>query len=166
MNIDTDRLVLVALTCRQLKLWLEDLPALEGELDCCYQAEPLEGDFREIVKGQYARVQQAPLLYWWRSFFFLIRKADRVVIGAADFKDAPSRAGEVEIGYGLGAAFEQQGYMSEAIAAMSNWALCQPEVSCITAETEKHNEPSQRVLTRCGFKKYCEQDTIWWRYSL
>jgi len=166
MKIDTDRLVLVALTCRQLKLWLEDLPVLECELDCCYQAEPLEGDFREIVKMQYARVQQAPHLYWWRSFFFLIRKADGLVIGAADFKDVPSRAGEVEIGYGLGAAFEQQGYMREAIAALSNWALRQPGVSCITAETEKHNGPSQRVLARCGFKKYREQDTIWWRCSL
>jgi hypothetical protein len=38
--------------------------------------------------------------YQYHSFFFLIRKADRVVVGSADFKDAPDENGEVEIVYG------------------------------------------------------------------
>ena len=39
--IQTERLELIPLTARQLKLLVEDLPALEQELNCYYQAEPM-----------------------------------------------------------------------------------------------------------------------------
>ena len=47
----------------------------------------------------------------WHSFFFIIRREDRVVVGSADFKDVPNKDGEVEIGYGLGKEYEHNGYM-------------------------------------------------------
>ena len=53
MMLQTERLELVALTPDQLKLWIENLPALEKELNCSYRAEPMEGFFLEIVRGQY-----------------------------------------------------------------------------------------------------------------
>jgi ribosomal-protein-alanine N-acetyltransferase len=52
--IQTERLELIPLTARQLKLLVEDMPALEQRLNCYYQAEPMAGFFLEIVKGQLA----------------------------------------------------------------------------------------------------------------
>lgn len=45
MIIQTERLELIPLTINQLKLWIEDIPALEKELDCSYKAESMEGFF-------------------------------------------------------------------------------------------------------------------------
>lgn len=160
--IQTERLELIPLNLHQLKLWVEDIRALERELDCSYQAEPLEGFFLDIVKGQLVITEKDPLHYPWHSFWLLIRKADRIVVGSADFKDLPNENGEVEIGYGLGKAFEHNGYMTEAVNAMCHWALEQGVLNII-AETESDSFASQRILEHCGFRKYKEAETCWWR---
>ncbi len=54
----------------------------------------------------------------WHTFWFLIRKTDRIVVGSVVFKDVSGTKQEVEIGYGLGKEFEHNGYMTEAVQAM------------------------------------------------
>lgn len=98
MNIQTERLELVALTPTQLKWWLNDCHRLECELNCLYCAEPMEGLFRRIAAGQLAAAERAPGHYVWHSFWFLIRKSDRAVVGSADFKGLPDSGGLVETG--------------------------------------------------------------------
>ena len=139
------------------------MPRLEEKLNCSYQAEPLEGIFKEIVSGQLEITRQDSENYLWHSFWLLIRKSDNVVVGSADFKNVPDEKGQVEIGYGLGKAFEHEGYMTEAVRAMCSWAKEQEGVSCIIAETEADGFASQRILKRCGFTEYAGNDTIWWR---
>ncbi|KGM97190.1 GNAT family N-acetyltransferase [Clostridium botulinum] len=162
MIIQTERLELIPLSLNQLKLWIEDIITLEKELDCSYKAEPMKGFFLEIVKNQYEITRKDPNNYLWHSFFFLVRKEDRVVVGSADFKDVPNENGEVEIGYGLGKEFEHNGYMTEAVQAMCEWALKQNGVTSVIAETDLDGFASQRILERCGFRKYREEETIWW----
>jgi len=161
--LQTERLELVALTPDQLKLWIENLPALEKELNCSYRAEPMEGFFLEIVRGQYEITRNDCDRYMWHSFFFIIRREDRVVVGSADFKDVPNKDGEVEIGYGLGKEYEHNGYMTEAAKAMCAWASEQTGVSTVLAETDLDGFSSHRVLERCGFKRDHEAETLWWR---
>ncbi|EPY2304461.1 GNAT family N-acetyltransferase [Clostridium sporogenes] len=163
MLIQTERLELIPLTLNQLKLWIEDIYQLEKELDCSYKAESMEGFFLEVVKGQYEITQRDPNNYLWHSFFFLVRKEDRVVVGSADFKDIPNENGEVEIGYGLGKEFEHNGYMTEAVKSMCGWALKQNGVTSVIAETDLEGLASQKILKRCGFKKDKEEETLWWR---
>jgi len=163
MMIETQRLMLYVLDARQIRLWTQDLPALEKELDCSYQAEALEDVFLTIVEGQAVLTEQNSDRYYWHSFWLFIRKSDRVVVGSADFKSGPNINGEVEIGYGLGKAFEGCGYMTEAVSAMCDWALGQDGILHVTAETELNNYPSQHVLQRCGFIETRRNGTLWWK---
>ncbi len=159
--IETERLRIVPLTPPQLALWTEDLPRLEAELACRYDAEPVEGLFRDIVRGQAQKAAQAPRDYLWHTFWFLVRKSDAVVVGAIDFKDVPSPVGEVEIGYGLGKPYEHQGYMTEAVRAFCDWALAQPGVRHVIAETDLDGLASQAILRRCGFAPTTRAETAW-----
>ena len=163
MTLTTERLELQILTGDQLGLWAGDIPALEGELNCTYRAEPMEGSFRTIVEGQREKTRTDPQNAVWHSFWLLIRRSDRIVVGSADFKDVPDEDGCVELGYGLGKEYEGQGYMTEAAKAMGAWALKQPDVNFVVAETERDNLPSQRILTRCGFCPDHGGETLWWR---
>lgn len=163
MILKTERLELVPLLPYQLKLWVENIPKLEKDLNCSYQAEPMEGLFLEIVKGQLEKTEKYSSDYLWHSFCFLVRKSDRVVVGSADFKDIPNTDKEVEIGYGLGKEFEHNGYMTEAVQAMCKWALKQENVSHIIAETDIDGFASQRILQRCGFVEKRREETIWWQ---
>lgn len=162
MKIDTARLEIRLLTAEQLALWLHDLPRLEQELDCRYGAEPLAGDFRTIVEMQHAATAADPANPQWHSFWFIVRKTDRRVVGSAIFKDLPDPEGNVEIGYGLGKDFEHNGYMSEAVEALCGWALQQAGVRHITAETDADGFASQRLLQKCGFREHSRAKTCWW----
>ena len=165
MKIETKRLELIPLTWDQLKLWCYDIKSLEKELNCIYKAEPMEGIFFEIVKGQYEITKNDPQNYLYHTFFFIVRKEDRVVVGSADFKDVPNDKGEIEIGYGLGKEFEHNGYMTEAAEALCKWGLGQDKVTKIIAETEADNIKSHKVLERLGFKKYKSDETLLWELS-
>ncbi|MDO5579950.1 MAG: GNAT family N-acetyltransferase [Planctomycetia bacterium] len=164
-HLETERLYLYPLSSRELLLWVDDLPALEQELDCQYKAEPMEGIFQGIVRSQCTITQEDPEHYLFHTFWFLIQKEDGIVIGSADFKDLPNEKGEVEIGYGLGKEFEHHGYMSEAVEALCAWGLDQEEIKAITAETDPDGWASQRILKRCGFSKYPEKNPCWWILS-
>jgi ribosomal-protein-alanine N-acetyltransferase len=163
MTIETDRLILVSLTPGQLELWMENLPALESELGCFYDSDPMEGSFLGIVKKQLALIKDDEPNYLFYSFWFIIRREGRVVVGSADFKGRPNKDGELEIGYGLGKKYEHHGYMTETVRAMSQWALGQKTVTSVVAETEKDNIASQNVLMHCGFKQYKQARTFWWK---
>ena len=89
MQTDTARLEIRLLTPEQLTLWLDDLPRLERRLECRYRAEPLAGDFRTIVEMQRTATLADAASPQWHSFWFLIRKTDRTVVGSAVFKERP-----------------------------------------------------------------------------
>lgn len=161
--LETDRLELIPLDERQLEICVSDLPSLERELDCNYRAEPMEGPFLAIVKSQLATMKRDFDNYLWYTFWLLKDKGSGVVVGAAAFKGAPDDSGEVEIGYGTGYRFRKKGYMTEAVGKMCEWALRQPGVSAVIAETDRWNSDSHHVLSRCGFEKYKSGETYWWR---
>lgn len=46
----------------------EDIPNLEKDLNCSYPAEPMEGLFLKIVKGQLEKTEKNPNDYLWHSF--------------------------------------------------------------------------------------------------
>lgn len=53
--------------------------------------------------------------------------------------------------------------MTEAVAAMCNWAMQQTGVQHVIAETDLDGLASQRILQRCGFTEYARDTTVWWR---
>jgi len=161
--IETDRLQIMPLKAYQLKLLVEDMSLLEKELNCTYCAEPLDGEFLDIVKVQTIKTENDEANYLYHSFWLIIRKSDRIVLGSACFKNIPNENQEVEIGYGLGKDFENQGYMTEAIQAMCHWAMAQENISHVIAETGIDNPKSENVLKRCGFVRYQQDKGIWWR---
>jgi RimJ/RimL family protein N-acetyltransferase len=163
ITLQTKRLEIIPLAAKQLRLWVEDVQALERELDCIYRAEPIEGIFREIVRGQIHKTESDSANYLYHSFWLIVRKIDCVVVGSCDFKDVPNADCEVEIGYGLGKEFEGNGYMTEAMRAFCKWALTQEGIKNVIAETEVDNPKSENVLKRLGFAPYKQGNTNWWR---
>lgn len=77
-------------------------------------------------------------------------EADGTAVGDLSFKGLGAD-GTVEIGYGVYPDFRGKGYAAEAVEAATGWALAQPGVKRVYAETEPGNTASQRVLEKCGF---------------
>src|SRR4051812_43083630 len=84
------------------------------------------------------------------GFHLVVRHDDGLVIGEIGFV-GPPRHGAVTIGYAIVPAARRQGYATEAVVALTAWAIAQPEVDELRAQTLPDNEPSIRALLRAGF---------------
>jgi RimJ/RimL family protein N-acetyltransferase len=84
------------------------------------------------------------------GFSLIVRSDDGHVIGEIGFVGPPQR-GTVMIGYAIVPSARRQGYATEAIAALSDWALAEADVDEVRAQTLPDNEPSVRALLRAGF---------------
>jgi len=138
---------------------------LEVELNFKCGKEPTGEYFLNILNNQIKIIENDPENYVYLSFWFIIRKEDKRAVGSIDFKNIPTEMKEVEIGYGLEKQFEHNGYMTEAVSAFCKMAFMDDKIETIIAETEVENIASYKVLERCGFKKYKEEGTHWWRLN-
>lgn len=101
--------------------------------------------YREMLRGCLDHLQD-----WdWYAMWFVERK-DGFPVGDLCFKGLQPD-GSVEIGYGIAEENRGHGYATEAVDAVTAWALQHPGVCRVEAETEPTNRASQRVLEKCGF---------------
>lgn len=86
----------------------------------------------------------------WYAPWKMTLKESSQSIGDLCFK-GPVKNHAVEIGYGVQQQYEGNGYTTEALQAMTQWAFGQKDVVFVEAETAPDNKASQRVLEKCNF---------------
>ena len=105
---------------------------------------------------------------WWT--WLPVHKTERTLIGSAGYKGPPDRRGVVEIGYEIALDFRGHGYATELARGLISHAFENPTVNCVIAHTLPQDNPSTKVLKRCGFDKEGElidpEDGPVWQWSL
>lgn len=106
----------------------------------------LVGPYTEMLTLSLRHPEQ----WFWYTAWGLYQNDSGDFVGDLCFKGLPKN-GQPEIGYGISPEFQGQGYATEAIRAACRWALAQPGVAAVEAETEPANAASQAVLRKVGF---------------
>ena len=107
--------------------------------------EVLKAAYTEMLNGCIENPEQ-----WEWYAICMIELKDGTHIGEMCFKGLNSD-GVVEIGYGITEQYQEHGYATEAVKAISAWAFQEPTVTAIEAEIEDKNIASRKVLEKCGF---------------
>jgi ribosomal-protein-alanine N-acetyltransferase len=147
VELTTPRLRLRPLSPAEMQDLLEGQPGdgrrwAEGyPLDGTLVAVAMQADLvrHDVARGGFCHYQ------------VLLRDED-VVIGDVGFHAPPDDLGEVSVGFGIVPAARGRGYAVEALRALLDWALQQPEVRCVHADTDLVNLASQRVLVGAGMR--------------
>ena len=127
---------------------LKIFPAVREQMEAFIASETnveLKKAYTEMLEG----CLQNPDQWEWYAMW-MIELRDGTHIGDLCFKGLGAN-GVVEIGYGIFEEYQGQGCATEAVDAAVNWALQQPGVTRVEAETAPDNHASQRVLEKCGF---------------
>ena len=149
-SLRTDRLLLVPLTLPQLKLCLTNLSALEVELGLSISRDVLSGRVRGAIRKKIEKMTGMDETHHpWQTYWLIIVSDDSFGAGLAGFKGYPDESGSSEIGYGIDPAYQNKGYMSEAVKALVDWALQHPFCNRVTATTVE-NPASRRLLEKLG----------------
>lgn len=142
---------------------------LQSPADVRAMVEAMDAAERAQVSPDWlARVNAATAADPWVHGFSVVLRDGEVTIGAAAFKGPPIE-GAVEIAYGIGADYENQGFATEAATALIDYAFRLPEIRVIRAHTLPECNASTRVLEKCGFEFIGEvvdpEDGLVWRFE-
>ena len=165
-QLKTERLRLLALTRPQLALVLGNPAALEQELDIPFSRQLLADPVPRAINMKLAKMDEvAENLHRWYTYWLIVIAAEPFGAGMAGFKGTPDEDGAVEIGYGIDEAYRRQGYMTEAVRALIDWAFTDPNCHTVTAlGVLRTNIGSNRVLTNAGMRIFREDaETQDWR---
>jgi len=110
---------------------------------------PLNDDASAKFFADY--LEAHPGAVGWVIWYFILQKPRRIVIGNGGFKGTP-HDGTVETGYSIVPEFQSQGYGSEAVGALIEWAFSHPDVRRVIAETLPELDASQALLRKLGFR--------------
>ena len=151
--VTTERLVLVPPFKADYAEWADLRERSRAHL------EPWEPVWPDDVhsKADWARRLKAWHHGWrkGRAYIFLIRRQnDNRLVGGVSITNVrtwPSQA--ANMGYWIGAPYEGNGYMREAVGTLCAWAFEILDLWRIEAGTLPGNERSQRVLTSVGFER-------------
>lgn len=109
------------------------------------------------------QLEADPTLLPWLMRVVMLRAPGESMgemIGHITFHTAPNpeylqsiAPGGVELGYTIYPTFRRQGYATEAVAAMMQWATRQHGVPRFVLSIRPDNLPSQRIAQHFGFRK-------------
>jgi len=112
----------------------------------------MEWFFKKIFDNPEARG-------WLMWYFVSTEKNKRIVVGSGGFTGMPKKDGIVECGYSILEPLHHNGYATEALNGLVNWAFSDVKVKKIVAKTLENNQASKKVLTNNAFR-FAGKDTI------
>ncbi|WP_155396015.1 GNAT family N-acetyltransferase [Methanosarcina mazei] len=149
--IITERLSLVPATVKLYLMELHDRPAFASNLNARVPEEwPPDQITPEVIEEFLGRMRTKDRKIW--SFYWLLHQKSPelpVLIGSGGF--LAHENGTLEIGYSVLPDYQNNGYATEAVRSMREWALSSLGNDCIIANTYPHLKSSIRVLEKNGF---------------
>ncbi|MFF9626307.1 GNAT family N-acetyltransferase [Streptomyces griseosporeus] len=103
--------------------------------------------------GMVVKAYEAGVLRPEWGMFVLVRNEDQLAVGGIGFHGAPDDEARAEVGYDLAPSARGHGYATEALRALSDWALARDDVRTLLAVIDDGNTPSQGVVTRAGYTR-------------
>ena len=166
--IATERLILRPLTYGQLLKYCTCDTSLEAELNLETTSRAISAELKEALEQTILpAMADTRKNYLYSTLWTAILRAENKMIGDLCMVGQPNTAGEIEIGYGTYAAFQNCGYMTEIVGGLIAWCTTQFRIKSILASTNKTNVASFKVLEKNDFVKIGETETAFnWKLEL
>jgi len=149
--IETERLILRQFTiddAEELHAICNQLYVLKWMPDWKISLEERKEWIRWIEK-QYSKATQKTA----RIMLAVTLKSNTKLIGMVGIGNKSEVNNEIEIAYFVSEEYIHNGYISEAVKAMTEWAFNNLKLDYLIAIVEPENILSQRVVEKCGFAK-------------
>ena len=113
-------------------------------------------DFQGPLAWRVPQVKENPEVNKWFVRWAVLRSTQEV-IGSSSFHGAPDINGMMEIGLGVEAAFQGQGFGREILQGMWGWVVTEPGVNTLRYTVSPTNTASIALINSFGFDYMGEQ---------
>jgi len=165
--LESYRLSIIPLSRQQLSNLLNQPDLLASELGFPIAKNMLDANVQRAINMKLDAANRLNEKEWlWKTYWLIKIKDQNLGAGLIGFKGKPDHDGYVEIGYGIDKHVRNQGYMTEAVQLMLNWAFEHPFCKCVTATTVI-NPASERVLNKLNFINVAksEKSSNWYLFK-
>ena len=150
MHLKTRRLTLIPATAALVRAEIEDRAAFFRMLG----VQPVEdwppAELVDVLPFFLEQLKKDTGLVGWLSWYWVRYDGGKgELVGNGGFTGKPVDA-QAEVGYMVREAHRRQGYATEAVQALVDWAF-EAGVETVWAETAVGNVASRRVLEKLGF---------------
>ncbi|PHN03621.1 GNAT family N-acetyltransferase [Flavilitoribacter nigricans] len=172
--IKTPRLRLIPLNAAMLKALGNGRDQLEEILGLqpsgLQISSGMEEEIAEALEFWQNFTREHPEDFYWGTNWEIVLDEENRTIGGIGMGGPPNSHGQVTVGYHIDVREHRQGFGTEALAGLRDWALQQDGCTSMVAFTPVDNLPSQKVLTNCGFElveqvEEAGMDCYFWRYE-
>jgi len=149
-TISTSRLELIPLTQQQLEMCLSNLSAFENQTGSAVTRDFITERVQRAIRMKVEKMREMDVSqHIWLTYWLIVIKDKNIGVGMLGFKGYPNADGSTEIGYGISPRYQNKGYMTEAVKALTDWAFTHPFCKTITA-TRVESPASKRLLEKLG----------------
>ena len=113
-------------------------------------------DFQGPLAWRVPQVKENPEVNKWFVRWVVLRSTQEI-IGSTSFHGAPDVNGMMEIGLGVEAAFQRQGFGREILQGMWGWVVTEPAVKTLRYTVSPTNTASIALINSFGFDFIGEQ---------
>lgn len=92
--------------------------------------------------------------------FWLATKENSEIVGEIGFRGIVNQLGEIEFGYFVNDKHRGNGYATEMVKGLTEWALKIDKIKFVVAGVGLGNSASARVLLKNGFKFWGEHNNL------
>jgi [ribosomal protein S5]-alanine N-acetyltransferase len=131
------------------------LEEAEKLLDLRLPDQPADEALERFMSHRLGQVRSDLAMQRWLARAIVLRVGERPMVGNVGFHGKPgvNAAGNpeaVEIGYGIVPEHRRQGYATEAVGALLDWARGEG-IAHFVASVAPDNEPSLKIIRKLGF---------------
>jgi len=168
MVIDTKNLRLISCDIEILKAAIEGNEILARRINATIQDNWTEFGV-DALKYSLDKLKKSEKENdWWT--YFAIHIEENKLIGSGGYKGKPTAEGKVELGYEIAPEYRNRGLATEMAEGLIDNALRDKSVKTIIAHTLGLENPSTKVLKKCGFQKVEEindpDDGLIWKWEI
>ncbi len=160
LRLESDRLVLVALTAELVGALAHDRDAAESMLGAVIPDGWPDTELAGLLRIYGPLVAEQPERLGFGPWAVVARDGASVVGSAGFMGKVPEEGQPIELGYGVLPEHRNRGYATEASRALVEWALSQPSVERVIAKCAPDNAPSVRVLEKIGMTRCGEAEAM------
>ena len=153
MNLQTQRLELIPATAELLHMENDQPLALATPLNALISGDWPPEEVRGALSFFADQMDAGVTGDGWVTYYWITHSegdCPPILVGSGGFMSRP-KSGAVEIGYGTLKRFQRRGYATEAVSALTQWALSQQGTLRVVADALPENAASVRVLQKTGF---------------
>ena len=114
------------------------------------------------IEGHIKELKETPGLQGW-GVWLATRRDNGKPVGDLGFKGRADQDGVVEVGYGIAPEEQNQGFATEAVDALIEWAFSRGKTNKAIAECRADNTASIKVLQKLGMRQTAkDKGMIYW----